>query len=441
VIAVILAGGKGTRLGALAADVPKPLVELAGTPVLEHQIASLRRSGVTDIVLSVGHLGQRIADRIGDGSSLGVRVEYAFEDRPLGTGGPLAGLADRLGEHFLVVYGDVLCDMDFARLVAYHQRQAWAVTLTAHPNDHPYDSDLLLVDDDGRLTGIVTKSQPRERAYANLVNAGVAVLARHALTGLAPGHPADLERDVVRPLIAAGAVGVYRTSEYLRDMGTPGRLRECEEDLLTGRVRGLRRGVPRRAVFFDRDGTLNTYVGLLTDPEHLEVPESAAAGVRAANRAGLLAIVVTNQPVVARNLVSEQRLTEIHNRLETLLGQHGAYLDAIYHCPHHPDAGYPEENPALKIRCECRKPGTALIDRAVAEFGIDRSRSHFVGDSTVDIATGRAARLGTVLVKTGLAGSDGKHPDAVPHLIAADAHDAVRLILAGQPALDGTHST
>lgn len=435
--AVILAGGKGTRLGTFAADVPKPLVEVAGTPVLEHQIASLRRSGVTEVVLCVGHLGQRIADRVGDGSRLGVRVEYAFEDRPLGTGGPLAGLTGTLGEHFLVLYGDVLCDIDFARLVAYHGERGWAVTLTAHPNDHPHDSDLLLVDGAGRLTGIVGKAQPRDRAYPNLVNAGVAVMARRALTRLAPGHPADLERDLVRPLIAAGAVGIYRTSEYLRDMGTPERLRECEEDLLSGRVRALRRGVRQRAVFFDRDGTLNTHVGLLTEPEQLEVPESAAAGVRAANRAGLLAIVVTNQPVVARNLVSAERLTEIHSRLETLLGRHGAYLDAIYHCPHHPDAGYPEENPALKIECACRKPGTALIDRAVADFGIDRLRSHMVGDSTVDIAAGRAARLRTVLLETGLAGADGKHPDAVPDLHAADVREAVRLILADQRGLDG----
>lgn len=428
--AVILAGGRGTRLGALAAEVPKPLIELAGTPVLEHQITSLRRSGVTDLVLCVGYLGQRIVDRLGDGSRLGVRVRYVFEDRPLGTAGPLAALADDLGEDFLVLYGDVLCDMDFAKLVTYHRDRGWAVTLTAHPNDHPHDSDLLLVTGDGRLTGVVGKAQPRERAYPNLVNAGVCVLTRRALAGRVPGIPADLEHDVVRPLVAAGAVGVYRTSEYLRDMGTPDRLRECEEDLRSGRVGGLRRGVPQRAVFFDRDGTLNTYRGLLTDPEQIEVPESAAAGVRAANRAGRLAIVVTNQPVVARNLVSEERLAEIHHRLETLLGRHGAYLDAIYYCPHHPDAGYPEENPALKIACACRKPGTALVDRAVAEFGIDRSRSYLVGDSTVDIVTGLAAGVRTVLLGTGLAGSDGKYPDAVPDLRAADVREAVRLLLA-----------
>jgi histidinol-phosphate phosphatase family protein len=435
--AVILAGGKGTRLGPLAADVPKPLVPLLGTPVLEHQIASLRKCGITGIVLSVGHLGERIAERIGDGARLGVSVEYAWEHEPLGTAGPLAALVPVLGPDFLVLYGDVLCDMDFGRMVGYHRKHGGAVTLAAHPNDHPYDSDLLLVNGGGRVTGIVGKKQPRERAYPNLVNAGVAVLSARALSRLAPGRPADLEHDVVRPLIAAEQVWAYRTTEYLRDMGTPDRLRECEEDLRDGRIARLRRDRPQRAVFFDRDGTLNTYVGLLTEPEQVEVPASAAAGVRAANRAGFLSIVVTNQPVVARNLVTPQALDEIHDELQTQLGRHGAYIDALYYCPHHPDGGYPEENPDLKIRCDCRKPGTALIEYAIAEFGIERAESYLVGDSTVDVATGNAAGLRTVLLDTGMAGGDGKYPYAVPDLRAADVEAAVRLILAEQEALYG----
>ena len=237
---------------------------------------------------------------------------------------------------------------------------------------------------------------------------------------------------MVWPLIATGKVHGYRTTEYIRDMGTPERLRECGEDLARGVVAGRHRARPQRAIFFDRDGTLNRYAGLLTRPEDVELLDGVAAGLRAVNRSGYLAIVVSNQPVVARNLCTEAEVDRIHDQLETLLGQEGAYLDAIFYCPHHPDRGYPEENPAFKITCACRKPGTAMVDRAVAQFSIDRTRSYFIGDTTIDVETGRRAGLRTARVKTGLSGTDGKYPDAKADLEAEDVAGAVTVILAQQ---------
>lgn len=427
--AVILAGGKGTRLGGVRERTPKPLVVVHDRPVLEHQIDSLRRSGLTDIVLAVGHLGERIADHFGDGSRFGVRITYLREERAMGTAGPLAAYRDELAPYAVVLYGDLVLDMDFRRLLDSHVAAAGLCTLVVHPNDHPHDSDLLVLDDKQRVTELISKHRSATGAHANRVNAGVCVLDHRALVHLEPGVPADLERDVVAPLIASGAVTGYRTSEYIRDMGTPARLRECAEDVASGVVAARHRQRPQRAVFLDRDGTLNAYVGLLTRPEELAIPAEVPAAVRSVNRSGMLAIVVSNQPAVARNLCTEAEVDHIHEHLETLLGQAGAYLDEIFYCPHHPDRGYPEENPAYKIACDCRKPGTALVDEAVTRFNIDKTHSYFVGDSTIDVQTGRQAGLRTVLVKTGLAGMDGKYPDAPPNLEADDLSHAVDLIL------------
>ena len=431
--AVILAGGKGTRLGGLATRVPKPLVRVHDRPVLEHQIESLRRSGITDIVLAVGHLGDRIAGHFGDGSAFGVHITYLREEQAMGTAGALAGYRDQLAPYAVVLYGDLVVDMDFAQLIGFHAAGPSLCTLVVHPNNHPYDSDLLVLDDKQRVTEMISKKAPRTGSHPNRVNAGIYVLDQRALAGLTPGAPADLERDVVAPLIGSGAVTGYRSSEYIRDMGTPDRLRECGEDLARGVVAGRHRRRPQRAIFLDRDGTLNTYVGLLTRPEELEIPAAVPAAIRAVNRAGLLAIVVSNQPVVARNLCTEADVERIHDHLETLLGQERAYVDATFYCPHHPDRGYPEENPAYKIVCSCRKPGTAMVDQAVTQFNIDIGRSYFVGDTTVDIQTGRRAGLRTVLLKTGLAGRDGKYPGVTADLEAEDLAQAVDLILAEQP--------
>jgi histidinol-phosphate phosphatase family protein len=436
--AVILAGGKGTRLATVAADTPKPLVPVLGRPVLEYQIDSLRRAGVTDVTLIVGHLAEQIVDYFGDGRAFGVRIDYIVEDRPLGTAGALVAQRDSLPEQFLVLYGDLMLDMDFARLAAFHADHPGRFTAVIHPNDHPYDSDLVVIDDTGGITGLVRKDAPRDRPYGNRVNAGVCVLDRSLLAGFEPGPPYDLERDVMAAAVAAGDAYGYHTTEYVKDMGTPDRYAKVAKHVGTGLVGARNLSLPQRAVFLDRDGTLNEHVGLLSRPDQLRIPQHVYRGLAALNASGFLAIVISNQPVVARNLCTLDELGEINRTFETLLGEHHVYVDDLLCCPHHPDRGYPEENPHYKVACDCRKPATALVERAVAAYNIDRSESWFVGDTTVDVQTGRNAGLRTVLLATGEAGRDGKY-DIEPDLRADTLADAVEAILAEAPRPLTTH--
>ena len=187
----------------------------------------------------------------------------------------------------------------------------------------------------------------------------------------------------------------------------------------------------QKAIFLDRDGTVNRKNGLVWKEEQLELEDSAVEAIGEINRSGYLAILVTNQPVVARGLCRVEDVENVHKKLETLLGEKGVYLDAIRFCPHHPDKGYPEENPAYKIPCHCRKPDIGMLEDCARQYNIDLAASWVIGDTTVDIQTGNNAGTKTALVLTGDAGRDGKY-DVTPDLVCSDLGQAVKKILEGE---------
>jgi D,D-heptose 1,7-bisphosphate phosphatase len=184
------------------------------------------------------------------------------------------------------------------------------------------------------------------------------------------------------------------------------------------------------AVFLDRDGTINEPVGLLSEPDQLQLIPGVAAALKELKDAGALLVLITNQPVVAREIVDEEGLTGIHTRLQELLTAEGVQLDGIYYCPHHPETDHPEaQDPRYRRECECRKPKPGMILEAAERFDIDLSASYFVGDSTRDIAAAEAAGCIPVLVRTGAAGEDGTCPDATPTFVANDMATAADWIV------------
>lgn len=431
--AVIMAGGKGTRLAQVTGNIPKPMVPIAGRPLLEHQIQNLKDCGVTEIVLVIGYLGEVIRQYFGGGERFGVTITYYEEATPLGTAGALRELRDRLPEDFLLVFGDLYISMDFDRFYQYHKQKQAAITLFAHPNSHPYDSDILLTDIENRVTGWSAKNTVRKCDLPNLVNAGVYAVSRKALEGLLPQAKLDMERDVILPRLSSGRVYAYRSTEYVKDIGTPDRLRCVEEDVRNGicEKRNLRNR--QKCIFLDRDGTLNRYVGFLTRSEQLELEDRSAEALRKINASEYLAIVITNQPVVARGECTFEQLGRIHARMETLLGEQGAYIDGLYFCPHHPDKGFDGEVPELKIKCHCRKPDIGLIEQAAREHNIDMKNSWMVGDTNVDVCTGQNAGLHTALLATGALDKQGKYRTNA-ELEAKDLLECVSKIFAKEEA-------
>lgn len=403
---VIMAGGKGTRIASVARDIPKPMIPIQGKPVLEHEIECLRSQGFTDILITVGHLGHVIMDYFGDGSGIspatgkpfGVSIQYYVEEIPLGTAGALFQIKDQLTEDFLLLNADAVFDVDFRRLAAFHKAHGGLVTLFTHPNSHPYDSSLILADSQGQVQQWLNKEDPRPDYYANRVNAGLHILSPKLLEQQMPAGKVDLDRQLLKPLAGQGVMYVYDSPEYVKDMGTPERYERICRDYHEGKVQARNLRNKQRAVFLDRDGTLNRCVGFLRRTEELELLPGAAEAVRRINDSGYLAILVTNQPQLARGEVTTEGLRQIHNKLETLLGQEGAFLDAIYYCPHHPHKGYAGEIPELKIVCDCRKPKPGMLLQAAERFNIDLGQSWMVGDMQGDILAGNAAGCRTVLI-------------------------------------------
>ncbi|MDR2717107.1 MAG: HAD-IIIA family hydrolase [Treponema sp.] len=384
---VIMAGGKGTRVSSIASDIPKPMIPICGKPILEHQIECLKKNGLTGITIGVGHLGWHIKDYFGDGSRFGCAISYYTETEPLGTAGMLYKLKN-LSDDFILLNGDVIFDIDFSRMIAFHAGKKAQVTLAVHPNSHPFDSALITTNNNNQVTGWLNKEDERTW-YKNRVNAGIHIMSAEFLKNCPQSkEKIDLDRDMLKPSISSGRIFAYSTPEYIKDMGTPERYAQVTSDIENGIVRQKNLAVKQKCVFLDRDGTINKFNDFITKPEDFELIDGAAEAIKKINSLGYLAIVITNQPVIARGDVDFQTLDMIHMKMETDLGKHGAYIDDLFYCPHHPDKGFDGERPEYKIDCDCRKPKPGMILQAAEKYNINLSQSYMVGDDMRDVNAG-----------------------------------------------------
>ncbi len=346
----------------------------------------------------------------------GVKIEYFVEDTPLGNAGALFKLRDRIGEEpFLLLNADAVFDVDFNRMVEFHRAHGGLVTLFTHPNSHPYDSGLIMADENNEVNAWLGKEDERPAYYKNRVNAGLHVIDPKALDmagidGSLVGTSdeitgkvikVDLDRQILKPLCGMHAMFCYDSSEYVKDMGTPKRYRSVCSDFEKGVVEAKNLKNKQKAIFLDRDGTINKYVGFLRSEKELELLPGVAEAIKLINASGYLVIVVTNQPVIARGEVTWGGLAEIHNKLETELGKQGAYIDGLYFCPHHPHKGFEGEVAELKIECDCRKPKPGLILKAVEDLNINLEQSWMIGDSDSDVLAGEAAGCRAIKIEEG----------------------------------------
>jgi len=430
--AVILAGGKGTRLADISNGKPKPLVQIGGRAVLDHQLEMLSKQGIQKVVLLIGYKGDMIKEYCGDGSHWGLSLNFIKENSALGTSGAVKAAAGALlGDDFLVLYGDVMMDMDLHGLIEFHRKSNAEATLVIHPNDHPHDSDLVEIDGNGRIKGWLPKSNRKQGDYANLVNAAVYVLSPQILNWIPEGN-SDFGSDIFPLLLDKGLyVAGYKTSEYIKDMGTLERWNNVNRDFKSGLIQSRNLKKPQKAIFLDRDGTINKENGLLHKVDQMELIFNADKAISEINRNGYLAICLTNQSVIARNLCDFDELQMIHNRMDRLLGETGCYLDDLLFCPHHPDSGYPEERKEYKVLCQCRKPAIGMVEQAVAKYNLKLSLCWMIGDRWVDIQLAQNCGMKSILVQTGFTSLIDQQ-DLKPDFIAKDLFEAVKHIITNE---------
>ena len=429
--AVIMAGGKGTRIASITNDeIPKPMLAIGGKTILEHQIECLKKSDIKEIIIVIGHLGDKIKSYFKDGNKFGIKISYYEEspNKPLGTAGSLYYLKSMIDEDFILIFGDVFLNVDFNKMAEYHHNNFADATLLTHPNSHPFDSDLVVVDD-GKVIGFDSKENNRNYDYKNLVNSGIYMFSPRVFDYISEPKKCGLEKDVIAKMITFGdKVCSYHSTEYVKDMGTPERYYSVNDDYVNGLCEHRNLSHKQKAIFLDRDGTINVHIPFLTNKNSFELIEGVSDAIKMINSSEYLCIVVTNQPVIARGECTFAELDEIHKRMETLLGRDGAYIDGLYCCPHHKDKGFPGEVPELKFDCDCRKPKIGMLLKAAKDYNVDLSKSIVIGDSTLDIKMAENAHMRSILVKTGQAGLDNKY-NVTPNEVAEDLLSAVKLII------------
>ena len=429
--AIILAGGKGTRLASVSGTVPKVLVPVGGRPVLGHQLDLLLAAGYKDVRIFAGHLADQIQDFVQAGEWSGLKIRIEVESAPLGSAGAVIEKLDTLPEQFTVLYGDTMLAVDLQRMNQFHLDHGADVTVLVHPNDHPFDSDLVEANAEHRVTALHAYPHPEESCFNNLVSAALYVVRRESLRDFAgEAKKCDFAKNVFPAILASGArLFAYHSHEYIKDMGTPERLAKVEKDWSAGRIALGRDAAPVPVVFVDRDGTLNIENGHIREPGQLQLLPRVAEGLKLLRSSGYRLIIITNQPVIARGEATEDDIAAVHRKLSWELGLNGVYYDALFYCPHHPDSGFPGERAELKKVCDCRKPAIGMFESACAEFPIDVSRSWMIGDTTIDMEFARRAGLSSVLVQTGSGGADGKFPTAKPSFKATDVFEAAEIIV------------
>jgi D-glycero-D-manno-heptose 1,7-bisphosphate phosphatase len=383
--AVILVGGRGTRLGELAQSTPKPLLPIDDDRrFLDYLIENFARHGVEQIILIAGHLGGQVEARY-QGARFGAcEILVVIEPEPAGTAGALWHARDLLDPVFLMSNGDSFFDFNLLALTtALEAQDEGAIALRHVPDARRYGA---VEQAGGRVVSFREKDESLEGAW---ISGGVYVLRRDVLARIKT-LPCSIESDIFPALAAEGRLGCATFEGYFLDIGLPDTLEQGRRELPE-----VRR---RPAIFFDRDNTLNIDRGYTHKPEDLAWTPGAIEAVRDVNDAGWLAVVVTNQAGIGRGFYVVEQMEAFHRAMQGALAEAGAHIDAFYHCPYHPEA---VEAEFRHPNHPDRKPNPGMLEAARRALPIDWSRSVMIGDQPSDIAAGEAAGLTGVLYTGG----------------------------------------
>ncbi|MBE3122255.1 MAG: D-glycero-beta-D-manno-heptose 1,7-bisphosphate 7-phosphatase [Thermoplasmata archaeon] len=373
--AVILAGGRGTRLQPLTDTVPKPMILMNGKPFLEYLIGLLKENGICEIVLLLGYLPEKITEYFGDGSRFGVKIKYSISDLSDETGTRIKKAEELLQEFFLLTYCDNYLPLDLKKLVEFHEKQKTMASVTIYTNKDKITKNNVFVDEKGY---VITYDRTRQAKDLNGVDVGFFILSKK-ITEWMPGENFSFQNVIIPKLIENHQLSGYLVDYRYYSIGSLERLPLTERFLQ-----------PKKVIFLDRDGVINKkppkaeYVKKWNEFEFLP---GAIEALELLTKNGYHVYLITNQAGIARGVMTESDLRSIHEHLQRELHNNKAKIDGIYYCPH----GWDEN-------CECRKPKPGMFFQAARDHQLDLSKTVFIGDDERDLQAGNAAGVKTILV-------------------------------------------
>jgi D-glycero-D-manno-heptose 1,7-bisphosphate phosphatase len=374
--AVIVAGGRGTRLGALTADRPKPLVEVGGRPFLDALLRSVADRGFERVLLLLGYRAEMVVDYVAGGRRWGLSIDHVATDPDDETGTRFVAAADRLDDRFLFLYGDNLWPMPFERMWQRFTEHDVPAMVAVYANRDGYTRSNVRLDDAGF---VVRYDASRSEAGLAGVEIGYAILERSVLDHLADDPDRPLQSAIYAPLIAQRRLLAFLTEHRYYSVGKPERLPITAAYIAGG-----------PAVILDRDGVLNERMPRATyvrSWDEFRWKPGVLDGLRTFREAGFRTFVVSNQAGVARGALTMGELAAIHDRMCREVGAAGGRIDGIYVCPHDWDEG-----------CACRKPAPGMLLQAQRDHQLDLTRTTFIGDDERDAQAADAAGAPSILV-------------------------------------------
>lgn len=390
---VIACGGMGTRLKEISKSYPKPLFPINGKSTLERCIEQISNYSFKNILITLGFKSDLFENAIEVfKNKYKINIDIFLESTPLGECGALWQIKEKLSDSFVFINGDIIFSIDFRRLNNFHERLCSDLTLVTHTSDHPQDSDLVSASNGTLVDQVFFKnSKKNNESYAYLGNAAIFILNKSLLDKVNAPNKNDTKsvfHHLVKKVFDLNInIYSYNTTEYIKDMGTPNRLKIVEEDLLHNKVNSRNYKNQQNALFLDRDNTIiKCPMGdYILDKNDIDFISENIFKIAEISKQYDFVCLITNQPVIAMGKLSIQRLDKIHSIIIKHCLSIGLKIDVVTFCPHHPHMGFNKEIKLLKKDCFCRKPNPGLFFEQAFLRNINLNKSLMIGDSDKDM--------------------------------------------------------
>ena len=373
--AVIFAGGYGKRLAPFTDTNPKPMYPIEGKPYVEHLILQIKSFGISEVVMLLGYLPEKIMDYLGDGSRYQMTFHYVVTDVECETEKRILAAKDIIRENFLMMYCDNYCPIDYERLVDDYFTNDALIQITAYANRDGYTKNNLKIAESGQ---VINYDKKRLSEGLQGVDIGYAIINKSVLD-LTDDENNNFEAIVYPQVVSQGRMYATVTEHRYYSIGSFERI-ELTKAFFKN----------QKFVFLDRDGTLNVRppkACYVEKPEDFIWLDGAREAVKKLNDNDYLVILISNQPGIARGNLTEETLEDIHEKMSRDLADAGAHIDAIYYCPHNWDDG-----------CFCRKPKPGMLYMAQRDYSLNLTKGFLIGDDERDIEAGESARVKSILV-------------------------------------------